>query len=710
MELYNGQLKSQTFNINSKQSKGKYRKCFDIFTFDVENNNAWVDADGNVIGYEKYKGNEYWESLEPIAVVYIWQFSYNDKVYYGRDLWDFLQVLDDMPKDKCIIWVHNLSHEFVFLQNILTVETVFARTPHKPMKCTFKEYPNIEFRCSYFMTNLSLENWGKQIGVNKLVGQLDYDKLLTPLSVLEPNELEYAEQDCVVVYNGIKKELETYGDVFNIPMTSTGKIRRHVKDIVFAEPTYRKFIRNLVPSYDMYHVLLNCFSGGYCHCSRLHSNRVKKNLTHWDFTSSYPTVLISEKYSCSKWIASNDKCIHKTLSDKYAYIYKLKFYNVKSTNPNTYLQISKCQTTGHVVKDNGRIKDCDGTVIITVFDTDLEIIKMLYKWDRIEVLEKYYSFKDYLPKPFLEYVLQLYSDKTTLKGIDSEYDFYCQQKAFLNSLYGLCVCKPLQESIEYNADAHDWIVKGNTRQEMENKLKDLKNPKKAKDTRYFLSFTWGCQCTSYARLNLFRCALGIDSDGNKHDGTRNGWNCVYFDTDSIFTLGEPSFDWYNDEIDRKLKRCCDARGLDFEKTRPKDIKGVEHPLGYFDREEDIKEFKCIHAKCYIEKRFDNKLYMTISGINKGAVNLLNDIDEFEKGYSFDVDSEHVKKLLPTYCYNQPVVTFSDGYVSRYKYGKNLRRTGYKIDITDEYAELLGLLNESIFDMEDAQIIRMYGKA
>ncbi len=326
---------------------------------------------------------------------------------------------------------------------------------------------------------------------------------------------------------------------------------------------------------------------------------------------------------------------------------------------------------------------------------------MLYKWDKIEVLEKYYAYKDYLPKEFLEYVLTLYSDKTTLKNVKGQEDFYQQQKAFLNSLYGLCVCKPLQENCIFNSDSKEWHIQGNTREEMEKKLKDLKNPRKKKDTRYFLSFTWGCQVTSYATLNLFKCAI--------NEQTRNGWDCVYFDTDSIFTLDCPNYEWYNKEIDEKLKRCCMARGLDFEKTRPKDIKGKEHPLGHFDREEDIKEFKCIHAKCYIEKRYDDKLYMTISGINKGAVNLLNDIDDFTIGYSFDVDSEHVKKLIPTYCYNQPCVIFPDGYVSNYKYGKNLRRTGYKIDITDEYKQLLDCLTMTFNDLEDEQIIRLYGR-
>lgn len=707
MELYTGQLKNADFNINTKQSRGKYRKCFDIFSFDVENCNAWVDSNGHVFGYEKGKGSEYWEQFTPLAVVYIWQFSFNDKVYYGRDLWDFLQVLNDLPQDKLIIWCHNLSHEWVFLQNILTVKDVFARTPHKPMKCTFEEYPHIEFRCSYFMTNLSLENWGKQIGCNKLVGLLDYDKLYTPYSDLTSDELSYAEQDCVVVYQGIKKELEKYGDVFNVPITSTGKIRRVVKNLLYEDPNYRKYIRNLVPTYEQYKFLLEVFSGGYCHCNRLHSNRIRKGLSHFDFTSSYPTVLLSEKYVTGKWIKSSDKVLNKGLRDNYAYMYRLKFYNVKSTNPNTYFQIYKCKTTGRVIKDNGRIKDCDGTIEICLFDTDVEIIRMLYKWDRVEVIEKWYGRKDYLPKIFLNYVLQLYSDKTTLKNVKGQEDFYSQQKAFLNSLYGLCVCKPLQEECVYTQDSHEWHIMGKTQEDMERKLKDLKNPKKQKDTRYFLSFTWGCQCTAYARYNLFRCAI--------NEQTRNGWDCVYFDTDSAFILGNPSFDWYNKEIDEKLRKCCLARGLDFEKTRPLDIKGIPHPLGWFEREDDIKEFKCIHAKCYIEKRYDDNLYMTISGINKGAVDLLRDengeydIDMFDCGFSFDADADCVKKLIPTYNFEQPTVVFDDGYVSKFKCGKNLRRTGYKIDITDEYAQLLGLLNTTFNDLEDAQIIRLYGK-
>ena len=61
------------------------------------------------------------------------------------------------------------------------------------MKVVSNEFPNIEFRCSYMLTRLSLETWGKQLGVEKLVGFVDYEKLRTPLTPLTQEDLDYSE-------------------------------------------------------------------------------------------------------------------------------------------------------------------------------------------------------------------------------------------------------------------------------------------------------------------------------------------------------------------------------------------------------------------------------------------------------------------------------------------------------------------------------------
>ena len=75
------------------------------------------------------------------------------------------------------------------------------------------------------------------------------------------------------------------------------------------------------------------------------------------------------------------------------------------------------------------------------------------------------------------------------------------------------------------------------------------------------------------------------------------------------------------------------------------------------------------------------------------------------GLSFAPDSENVHKLLPTYCYGQPVVTFPDGYVSRYPFGKVLRSTGYKLSNTDEYKELISLYKDSTISDEQLTVLR-----
>ncbi len=138
-----------------------------------------------------------------------------------------------------------------FIQSVLKLDKVFAKVPHKPIKFGLKDFPYIECRCSYMLTNLSLEKWGKELGFEKQP-PIDYMKVRTPEDELTYEELLYCERDCLVVYEGIKDHLKRYKDIFDIPLTSTGKIRRPVKDLLFSIPGYDKFIKRLVPSEEIY--------------------------------------------------------------------------------------------------------------------------------------------------------------------------------------------------------------------------------------------------------------------------------------------------------------------------------------------------------------------------------------------------------------------------------------------------------------------------
>ena len=670
---------------NGKSPITKY--CNSIMTFDIEVSSAWLEH-GKVIPYRKGESADYWNNLQPLALCYIWQFSCDGVVYYGRELRDFLKVLDDLPHDvEIIIWVHNLSYEFHFLTNILTWSSVFARSSHKPIKAKSKEYPNIEFRCTYMLTRLSLATWGEQLGVPKMVGDLDYNKLRTPLTKLTDKELKYCEMDCLVVEAGIKSYLKKYKKQRFIPMTQTGTVRQEVKEILMSDEEYVKKIKRLVPkSPEEYKRLQTVFAGGYTHANRYWSGQtIEGHIEHYDFASSYPTVMVAEKYPMTPWLYLGSEMPNEDSFEDYAYILVLKFSQLKSISLNTYIQASKVNAK-NMKLDNGRVISAD-ELTITITEQDYITIKNNYEWESLEVIKSYRSKKDYLPKPFVEYILELYANKTELKDVEGKEELYMQSKQYINSMFGMCVTAIVQAEVELVGD--DWIVKPLTRDFVQHKLEQLSqsNPR---EKRYFLSYSWGCWVTAYARRNLWKCIESCDHD------------VLYCDTDSIFVLGKHDFSWYNDEITKKLEIACKKQNLDFNKTRPKTPKGKEKPLGIFDSEDSCIEFKTLGAKRYVERREgDGKLHLTVSGINKGAVELLNDdIDNFEDGFNFDKDADCVTKKLSTYIVDMPIVKWNDGYISTYTHGINLRRTGYELSMTDEYKKLISYMDFNLNDVPE----------
>lgn len=700
MELYYNQLQNAKYDTYKKHQfipgKGNtYPKYSDdILTLDIEASSSWIDKKGKIISYKPGKSNEYWNSLTPISLCYIYQFSFNDKVYYGRELRDFEKILQDLnPNINYVIWVHNLSYEFHFLTDFLEWKEVFARSPHKPMKAIPLKYPNVEFRCSYMLTRLSLRTWGKDMGIYK-DDPIDYEKLRTPITKLTDTELHYAEQDCIVTYNGIKQYLKRYKHIHNIPLTQTGTVRREVKNLLMSDNKYAKFIKGLIPyNADEYQMLMNLFSGGYTHASRAYSGKViKGHIEHYDFASSYPTVMVAEKYPMSLWVNISYDPFPKVSSfNKYAYIFKLKFYKLKCDTYNTYIQDSKAEGE-RIVKDNGRIILAD-TLITTMTEQDYLIIKETYTWSKMEVLEMYKSKKDYLPKAFVNYVLDLYKNKTELKGVKGKEEIYTQSKQYINSLFGMCVTAIVQSDIKFNGK--DWIVENLTRETVEEKLKELKT-KYRKDKRYFLSYSWGIWITAYARRNLWKCIEKYDT------------KILYCDTDSIFMKGRGHFAWYNKEITDKLRKACKSQGINFNKTRPKTTKGKAKPLGIFEKEEDCIEFITLGAKRYVERREgDKQLHLTVSGINKEAVKLLNNkIENFKNNFNFDKDHPSVHKQLSIYNNNMPEVTYPDGYHSTYKCGINMRRTGYLLTIGADYQQLLDLFNTTLEDLHDSTYTKL----
>lgn len=649
-----------------------------IICFDIETTSGFL-KNNHVEMFDYGKDKTYYDDAKQLALCYIWMLSVNDKVYYGRELSDFTTCVDELFQKingNFIIWVHNLSFEFQFLLNVFNFDKIFAKSPHKVI---YADYGRCRFRCSYFLTRLSLDTWGKQVGVKKLVGQLDYNIMRTPLTALTESELSYCEHDVIIMYKGIKTYLEKYKNKMHmIPLTQTGEIRKVVKNLYKNNMRYHNKVTSLLPmNAKEYARLIEVFAGGYTHANYTLANIILKNVKSRDETSAYPTMMIAYKYPMSRWWTTSNikKYLH---NDDYSLIIDVSFENIESIKFNNYISYSKAYHTNGVVKDNGRISYAK-ELSICVTGVDYEIIEKTYKWESVTFNKIYVAKNEYLDADFVKLILERYTYKTTLKDVPGEEEMYLNSKQFINSLYGMMVTAIIQNNVSLNNDA--WEVEMLTQERITQELKK----KREKPWANFLAYQWGVFVTAYARRALWQSIMWESECTN----TTFDEDIIYMDTDSIKYLNnhDDFFKWYNNMITERLQNACEYHNIDFELTKPKDIYGKSHPLGIFEQEPTYDEFITLGAKRYAYKIGD-KIGITVAGANKkkGVSALKGDLKNFKEDLIFDY--EQSGRLIATYISDLPKIKYPDGYISKYTHGINLMPTTYTMGIADDYVILL----------------------
>lgn len=660
-----------------------------IYVFDTEVSSVFkINGEWKGFDYSLYPKD--YEEVEKAGILYLWGFSVNEKTYYGRTLKQFVALLNDIsdPNITKIVYVHNLAYDFQFLMNIIEDFKVFARKPHHPIKAYTATF-NIEFRCSYYLTNSSLSALANfyKLPVKKLVGDLDYRLVRHSKTYISPKEFEYLNNDLLVVYYYIKNVmLPVYKTVVNIPLTQTGRVRREVKNLFIRNKQYLNKLKTLQPpDYKTFRFLRQAFAGGWTHANMFWSGTIIDNVLSYDRASSYPSVMIMEKYPMTPFEPTNTPVDLLDFSQEAALI-DVTFYNFRTVTCNTYMSFSKAIDFANVQIDNGRIISAD-IVRFRITDVDYSIIQKCYTYDSKKVHECLISTKDYLPTEFIDYILKLYKDKTALKGIDEYFAQYQRSKEYINSMYGMTVTNTIQD--ECCLDGTEWITTILTPKDIDNLLKENIEKKNV------LSYAWGVWVTAYARQELWKIILEIDS------------NVVYCDTDSIkFVMEENkrAFDRYNKDYMHRLK----TRGIDFDLLAPKDSKGKRHPLGVFEQEKTADKFKTMGAKKYC-CQYGNELKITVSGVPKGGVKQLKSIEEFKEGFIFGYNPDENfipepkdEKVLSFYLDNQQangkieVVDYNglQGYCED-DFGICLMPTTYRLDMELTYEDVIEIIHSQL---------------
>lgn len=599
-------------------------KCYieHLMTFDIETSTI-----------EKTKG-----SFE--GYMYHWQVCIDGFVCFGRTWKEFLTFLRKMNRalnnyneqHKLICYIHNFSYEFQFLYSWIKLTNVFAIDKRKPLKAISKDF-NIEFRCSYLLSNMNLKKFIENTPnahYFKGSGDLDYKKVFTPKSILTMSELGYCYNDVMGLYEAIIYLLRE-DTLTTIPLTSTGYVRRECRNNMRKNKKNRKQFLDLKLDDKLYQLCKDSFRGGNTASNRYKTNFINYDVSSYDMSSAYPYAMISGLYPITPFqeetITSLDML--DDYNNRYCTLAYYSFENVKLKKgiPFPYIPYSKCiefiapsydtQFKGKEYCYNGRVLEADFIKIaMTNYDYQIFLNQYDYDEENVRVEDFYYSHKGFLPKELINTVLEFFTLKSQLKGIDGKEYEYMKSKNKLNSLYGMIVTDIIRQENLFN---NQWEKGENsTLEEYYSKRNN------------FLTYQWGLFVTAICRTNLQKAIDKI------------GLDCVYIDTDSLKYCG--SHDEVFEHINQEMIDWCIQNDI----INYVEVGNHKYFLGLFDKEKGYDEFVTLGAKKYAFNQ-NGKIGITVAGLNKksGAKEL-----ELKGGLSnFKIGTEFFDSGRKTVYYN-----------------------------------------------------------
>ena len=652
------------------------------------------------------------------SFMYLWQWHFralNDDrmiTVYGRTWEEWYDcaatVCSLIPEGRAMVVLdHNLSYEFQFLREYVSFDpdTIFATDVREVLKATV--YNRLEFRCTMRHSNTTLSVYTKQWHVEhqKLSGdEYDYNKIRYPWTPLSHVELLYGLHDVIGLTEAYIAEMQYWkDDLYSVPMTSTGYVRRICKRAWALVNFYDR--SSWIPSVDMLELLHLAFRGGDTHASRFHATSedsepvINYNVQSWDRASSYPDVLVNCMYPLGDWY--NLQCgkewtgideINKYI-DKYgkAVLTYVHFKGLRLADDSwemPYIPKDKALYFENIVNDNGRVLSAD-FISLCITDVDWRIIREEYTWEKCYFSNTKYCRYRYLPDFFRDVVKQFFEDKTVLKGSPEgsmEEIEYNLKKQLLNALYGMAAQWPIKESVFFMEDTGEWLNETDYKareksKEIGHKLSEFEKAAVGKELREnrwksyknkaFLPYQVGVWCTAWARLELHRAIKTVRSQGGR---------VLYCDTDSVKFIGNVNMN----DINQFYKKRSENSGAYADNKS-----GKRYYMGVYDYEYTAAEFATMGAKKYVYRANDNEhLHVTIAGVNKrkGAAELekKGGISAFRSGTVF-VEAGGIQGI-----YNDKPYGVIEREGHQLYIGTNicLMPDTYTLGMTDEYARLI----------------------
>lgn len=550
-----------------------------------------------------------------IGFMYLWQFGipvnedldcHDFIIIMGRYWEEFTELLSALKSfyhlrddKRLVIYAHGLFFEFQFMRNFIDIESVFARAERNPIKVLANEA--FEFRCSFYLSNMGLANFVQNTPpaqYNKLSGkEYNYSKVRTPSTVLTEKELEYGENDVAGLLEAVNYLLLSYNDNLNtIPLTSTGYVRREVREAVQENPKNRQDMLNWRLTPELYVLCKEAFRGGNSNSNPYLVGELLDNVGSFDRKSSYPAELMVSMFPVSAFqpITPNISTVESYIGE-YAILMQIVLFelNAKSRMTIAYIPFSKCESIEGSLDDNtlavanGRVVKAK-SVTMTITDVDYKIIKNTYNF-KPYVLRAYVANYGHVNNELRLNLLKAFHHKTELERGDPY--LYSKFKNKINAYFGMFVTDICSPEIEFSSNG-GWSKEKNI--DLQAKLDKYYGGRNA-----FLSYQQGIWVTANAR---YRHQQGIDACGD---------DIVMGDTDSCKFIG----DHYNDfaKLNKEWLELCENNDI------PPVVKVWEEPtyMGLWNQEKSCDEYITLGAKKHAYKYKGGDSYgLTVAGLNK----------------------------------------------------------------------------------------------
>ena len=591
---------------------------------------------------------------------YLWTFCFDltGEIIYGRSWEDlrrfFLRLQEEggyNEDHKLLVYLNDLTKFFHYARTQIDIdEEILAKSPAEMIIFYSR---GLEFRDFQLYSEKDID---KLIRLNNATLHHlapDIDGLSDRVALSE-EEFEYSARRVLEITNYMRKELDFVyqGDVSRIKLTKTRRIesimtakRRQEDDekqriywrIHAMNPLSSDFGRStLLP------MLQKAFFGGINFYEKGIINKLIKNVSAADIVSAYSAEFLTSKFPISKFkILTAPKDYKKLLTDSYytsrALLIVFEAHNVKlkpdglailpADNKHYYVNYKDKRERMEAIQRTTHLKlTAASTIKMCLTDIDFELFTRYYDFDKdsITINSVVGATYGYLPGYIVSTVAELYGTKRNRKEklrelkragiVDKiEEELYNDDKTAIARLHGIFTQSP-------------YVVKYGFDKETKNlKVLESKHIVKTNEFRPVV-YQWGVWTVARVRQKLCRLRDELRAGGVK---TISGdTDCVNFAGNADNIIAD-----YNEKVKAKVKRRCNAMGIDPEMLADLGTLEVEKYKYYrmtaikqyaFVRESDsgdVFEFKCggMNTACSYFDNYSNDAKKKIDHFRCGLV-------------------------------------------------------------------------------------------